>query len=342
MTLLLIYILIAVVFSFLCSVAEAVLLSVDTPYVAGLEQEGKSSAPVLRKLKENINSPLAVILTLNTIAHTLGAAGAGAQAAIVFGNAYVAVISAVLTLIILIFSEIIPKALGAHYWRQLAPTTAVILNVLIKCLYPFVILSNKLTSWFSPDEPQQAFNRNEFTAMAELGEQEGGLDPQEARVLHNLFLLGETEVRAAMTPVSVMFSMPADALCSDFLSVAEEKRFTRIPLAEDLDKYVGFVLRSDILLAQAKGEGDKPLRELSRELPATIDKFSLLKAFDEFVKERHHVKLVVNEYGDALGLLTLEDILESLIGLEIIDETDPVADMQVLAKSLFRYRRRNS
>lgn len=342
MTLLLIYILIAVVFSFLCSVAEAVLLSVDTPYLAGLEQEGKSSAPVLRKLKENINSPLAVILTLNTIAHTLGAAGAGAQAAIVFGNAYVAVISAVLTLIILIFSEIIPKALGAQYWRQLAPATAAILNVLIKVLYPFVVLSNKLTSWFSPDEPKQSFNRNEFTAMAELGEQEGGLNPQEARVLQNLFLLQETQVRSAMTPVSVVFSMPADAPCSDFLSVAEDRGFTRIPLTEDFDKYVGFVLRSDILLACAKGNGDRPLRSFARQLPVTIDKFSLLQAFDEFVKERHHIKLVVNEYGDAMGLLSLEDILESLIGLEIVDETDSTADMQVLAKRLFRYRRRKS
>lgn len=338
MTLLLVYVLVAVVFSFLCSVAEAVLLSVDTPYLAGLEQQGKKSAPILRRLKENINSPLAVILTLNTIAHTVGAAGAGAQAAFVFGNAYVAVISAILTLVILIFSEIIPKALGAHYWRQLAPFTAVVLNFLIKVFYPFVVMSNKLTGWFSPDEPKQGFNRNEFTALAELGEQEGGLDPQEAKVLQNLFVLRETEVRTVMTPVSVMFSMPADAICNDFVAVAEDKRFSRIPLVEGLDKYIGFVLRSDMLLEHASGDGNKPLMDLCRELPAILDKFSLLKAFDEFVSDRHHIKLVVNEYGDAMGLLTLEDILESLIGLEIVDETDRVADMQKLARRLHRQK----
>lgn len=342
MTLLITFVLIAVVFSFLCSVAEAVLLSVDTPYVAGLEQEGRKSGPVLKELKDNINSPLAVILTLNTVAHTVGAAGAGAQAAAIFGSGYVAVISAVLTLIILVFSEIIPKALGANYWRQLAPATAYSLNVLVRVLYPFVVLSNKLTSWLEPKEPKQSFSRNEFTAMAELGEQEGGLDPQEAKVLQNLFALGETEVRAVMTPRSVIFSLPADAQCKDFLNSAREQRFSRIPLIEGLDKIEGFVLRSDVLLANASGDGDKALSELSRELPVILDKFSLLKAFNEFVDGRDHIKLVVNEYGDAVGLLSLEDILESLIGLEIVDETDSVADMQKLARRLYQQRHQKS
>lgn len=334
MTLLLVYVFIAVVFSFLCSIAEAVLLSVDSPYLAGLEREGKRSAPVLRRLKDNVSSPLAVILTLNTVAHTVGAAGAGAQAAIVFGSAYIGIISALLTLVILIFSEIIPKALGAQYWRQLAPATAMILSVLIKVFYPFVVLSNKLTGWFSPNNPVPEFSRNEFTALAERGEQEGELDPQESKVLQNLFLLRETKVRSVMTPHTVMFSMPADAVAREYVVVASENRFSRIPLLEGLENYVGFVLRSDVLMAQSSGEPDKPLRDMCRELPAILDKFSLLKAFDEFVNQRHHIKLVVNEYGDAMGLLTLEDVLESLIGLEIVDETDVVADMQQLAHRL--------
>lgn len=340
MTLLIIYALIAVCFSFLCSIAEAVLLSVDTPYLAALEQDGKSSAPVLRVLKEKINEPLAVILTLNTIAHTVGAAGVGAQAAYVFGSAYEGVIYAVLTLVILVFSEIIPKAIGAQYWRQLAPATGFVLKFLVKTLYVFVFMSNRLTSWLSPDEPTKGFNRSEFTALAELGEQEGGLDPQEARVLQNLMLLGEKDIRSVMTPHSVIFSLPADALCSDFLDAERERDFTRIPLVEDLDKYIGFVLRSDVLLALANGKGDTPLRSISRELPAVLDKFSLLKAFDEYLSGRHHIKLVVNEYGDATGLLSLEDILEELIGSEIVDETDRVTDMQVLARRLFRQRNR--
>ena len=316
------------------------LLSVDTPYLAGLEQEGKKSAPALRKLKDDISSPLAVILTLNTIAHTVGSVGAGAQAKELYGDVYLGIVTALLTLIILIFSEIIPKALGAHYWRQLAPATAIGLSFLVKALYPFVFLSNKLTRWFAPEKSKSGFNRGEFTALAELGEQEGGLDPQEARVLQNLFVLGEKNVHSAMTPHSVMFSMPADAVCHDFLEVAGERRFSRIPLVEELDKYVGFVLRSDVMMAHATGNEDKPLRAYCRELPAILDKFSLLKAFDEFVSGRHHIKLVVNEYGDAVGLLSLEDILEELIGSEIVDETDRVIDMQKLAKRVFRQRNR--
>lgn len=338
MTLLVIYVFIAVVFSFLCSIAEAVLLSVDLPYLAGLEKQGRRSAAILRRLKENISSPLAVILTLNTIAHTMGAAGAGAQAAIVFGNAYLGLISAVLTLLILVFSEIIPKALGATYWRQLAPATAMILNFLIKVFYPFVWMSNRITKLFSAEGAEQQFKRNEFTALAELGEQSGELDPQEAEILQNLFLLRDTSIRSAMTPHSVMFSLPADTSCREYLKLAEEKHFSRIPLAEERDKYIGFVLRSDILLAYAKGDKDAPLRKFCRELPAMLDKFSLLKAFDDFVEQQHHIKLVVNEYGDAVGILTLEDIFESLIGLEIVDETDIVSNMQQLAYRLHNAR----
>lgn len=338
MTLLIVFILVAVVFSFLCSIAEAVLLSVDTPYLASLERKGKSRAAILRKLKENINSPLAVILTLNTIAHTIGAAGAGAQAAIVFGNAYVAIISAILTLIILVFSEIIPKALGANYWRQLAPPTAVVLNILIKVMYPFVILSNELTSWFSPKEPIQGFDRDEFTALADLGEQEGELDPQEAKVLKNLFLLRDTKVKASMTPHSVVFSISAGATCDELAIQIQDKYFSRIPLVEELDKYVGFVLYSDVLLARTTGNGNKSLRSLSRNLPVTLDKFSLLKVLGEFVADQDHIKLVVNEYGDAMGILTLEDIIESLLGQEIVDETDAVTDMQELARRLYLYK----
>ena len=338
MTLLIIYVLIAVGFSFLCSIAEAVILSVDAPYLAGKEQEGKKSAPILKRLKENISEPLAVILTLNTIAHTMGAAGAGAQAAHLFGNAYIGLISGVLTLIILVFSEIIPKALGAQYWRSLAPATAHALRFLIKVLYPFVWLSNHLTSWFTPKDSEGVFNREEYAALADVGEQEGELDSQEAKVLKNLFLLRDSTVHSVMTPVSVIFSMPAEATCADYLDKARANRFSRVPLIEGIDDFVGFVLRSDVLLAIANGEEDKKLKELIRDLPAILDKFSVLKALDDFAEEKHHIRLVVNEHGDGMGLLTLEDILESLIGLEIVDETDSVADMQQLARRLHRFK----
>lgn len=331
----------AVVFSFLCSVAEAVLLSVDTPYLAALEQDNHKTAPILRKLKEDVSSPLAVILTLNTIAHTGGSVGVGWQVEVVFGDSYLAISAVLLTLVVLIFSEIIPKALGAHYWRSLAPATAIGLNFLIKILYPFVILSKQLTNWFDSKEAKPGFNRNEFTALAEIGEQEGGLDPQEASVLQNLFLLSEKDVRSVMTPHSVMFSLSAEATCKEFLD-ANENRFSRIPIYEEMDEYTGFVLRADIYKAYTQNKAYEPLKSYRRELPAILDKFSLLKALNEFVSEGHHIKLVVNEYGDAVGLLSLEDILEELIGSEIVDETDRVADMQYLARRLFRKRNKEA
>ena len=191
MTLLVTFVLIAVGISFLCSIAEAVILSVPTSYIVTKEQEGSPDGERLRKLKDDINSSLAVILTLNTIAHTVGAVGAGAQASKVFGSVYVGVFSAVLTLLILIFSEIIPKALGAHYWRNLAPATAYGLNFLVKALYPFVWLSNMLTKGLSQGPTLKGFSRQEFAAMAELGEQEGQLLEQESTVLQNLFGCGK-------------------------------------------------------------------------------------------------------------------------------------------------------
>jgi CBS domain containing-hemolysin-like protein len=334
MLLLTTFIFIAVGFSFLCSIAEAVLLSVSTSFIVNAEQEGKPYGSVLRELKEDINSPLAVILTLNTVAHTMGAAGAGAQAAAIFGSVYLGVFSAILTLVILIFSEIIPKAVGAHYWRKLAPITAYSLRFLIRLLYPFVLLSNKLTQGLSHEPKLQGFSRKEFSAMAKLGEQEGQLEKHESIVLRNLFLLGETEVRTAMTPRSVVFAMHEDSTINNLLAKQNRKMFSRIPIYTDHDKITGFVLRDDLFIAQNDGHGEKPLKNYGRELGAILDASSLLQAFETFISSHVHIMLVVSEYGDTQGIITLEDILESLLGLEIMDESDTVEDMQVLARRL--------
>lgn len=330
----------AVGFSFLCSVAEAVLLSVSMSFIVNAEQEGKAYGVVLRELKEDINSPLAVILTLNTIAHTMGAAGAGAQAAAIFGNVYLGLFSAILTLVILVFSEIIPKALGAHYWRKLAPMTAYSLRFLIRLLYPFVLLSNKLTQGLSHEPTLQGFSRKEFSAMAELGEQEGQLNKHESIVLQNLFRLREAQVRSAMTPRSVVFAMPEDCTVVDLLGKLNRKMFSRIPVFTDGDKITGFVLRDDLLVAQNDGQGEATLKTYRRELEAILDASSLLQAFETFVSRGVHIMLVVSEYGDTQGIITLEDILESLLGLEIMDESDTVEDMQVLARRLGMLRRK--
>ena len=341
MVLLFTYVFIALGFSVLCSIAEAVILSVTTPYITLMQQEGRRAGALLGSLKEDINSPLAAILTLNTIAHTVGAAGAGAQAAHVFGSAYVGIASAVLTLLILVFSEIIPKSLGAHYWKQLAPTTAHVLQGLIWLLYPFVKLSAVLTRGLSHGPGLTGFNREELAAMAELSAREGQLAQQETVILQNLLRLRETRVTDAMTPRTVVFSLADKLTVEEFFWKYGSERFSRIPIYSDDPEHLnGFVLRSDLLLAQARGNTGSRLSNYRREMSALPASSSLSHAFDEFLRQRAHIMTVVDEYGGVGGILTLEDILETLLGLEIIDEGDATADMQVLARKLWRKRAR--
>lgn len=339
MLLLVIYVFIALGFSFLCSIAEAVLLSVTTPYVTLMQQKGHKAGLLLGRLKEDINNPLAAILTLNTIAHTVGAAGAGAQAARVFGSAYVGIASAVLTLLILVFSEIIPKTLGAHYWERLAPATAYLLRALIWLLYPFVKLSEILTRGLTHGPGLRGFNREELSAMAELSEKEGQLKRQESRIMKNLLRLRDMRVTDAMTPRTVIFSLSEELTVEEFFWKYGSERFSRIPVYGGDPGYLeGFVLRSDLLLAQARGNTDTKLSIYRRAMSALPETASLSNAFDEFLRQRAHIMLVVDEYGSVDGILTLEDILETLLGLEIIDEGDANIDMQQYARRLWRKR----
>ena len=339
MTLLIVYITIALLFSFLCSIAEAVLLSVTTAHITVLEQEGKTSGTMLRKLKNDINKPLSAILTLNTIAHTVGAVGAGAQAAVVFGSAWVAVISAVLTLMILIFSEIIPKTLGATYWRALAGVTAHGLEFLVWALYPFVLMAEYLTRGISNEKALEGLSREEFAAMADLGEKEGQLEERESRILKNMFLLHETNVTAAMTPRPVVFSLSESLKVSEYFKDYYVSRFSRIPVyAENSEHLTGFVLKDDLLLAQARNNSDNTLETYRRELPTLHDTTSLSDAFEEILHRRAHIMVIVDEYGGMEGIITMEDILETLLGLEILDESDKTPDMQQYAKRMWKRR----
>jgi len=341
MALLISYVLIALVFSFLCSIAEAVLLSVTAPYVAVLEKQGKSSGALLRQLKTDINKPLAAILTLNTIAHTIGAAGAGAQVAIVFGNTYLGIASAILTLLILFLSEIIPKTLGAHHWRTLAPATAYGLKFLVILLYPFVKLTEKMMRGLSEGATLNGFSRQEFSAMAELSAQEGQLTSRESEILKNLLLLRETRAQDAMTPRTVVFSLPEDTTVADFFHHHEQIKFSRIPVYSDEPDHVeGFVLRSDLLLAQANGRFNESLRSFKREIPILPKSLTLARAFNEVLRVRAHIVLVVDEFGSPVGILTLEDIIETLLGLEIVDEEDETVDSREQARRLWRRRAR--
>jgi len=342
MALLISYVLIALVFSFLCSIAESVLLSVTAPYVAVLEKQGKPSGALLRQLKSEINKPLAAILTLNTVAHTMGAAGAGAQVAIVFGNTYLGIASAILTLLILFLSEIIPKTLGAHHWRKLAPATAYGLKFLIILLYPFVKLTEKMMKGLSESATLNGFSRQEFSAMAELSAQEGQLTQRESEILKNLLLLRETRVKDAMTPRTVVFSLPESSTVADFFHDHEQIRFSRIPVYSDEPDHVeGFVLRSDLLLAQANGRFNETLESFKREIPILPKSLTLAQAFNEVLRVRAHIMLVVDEFGSPAGILTLEDIIETLLGLEIVDEGDETINTREQARRLWRRRARN-
>jgi len=341
MFLLLFYVSVALLFSFLCSVAEAVLLSVTRPYTASLEKEGSEAGRVLRGLKEDVNRPLAAILTLNTIAHTVGAAGAGAQASEVFGSQYLGLASAVLTLLILVLSEIIPKTLGAVHWRELAPPTAFFLRRLVWTLYPFVLLSESLTRRLSKGRIVKGFVREEFAAMVDVGTREGQLGLRESRVLKNLFRFRSSTVKDIMTPRPVVFALPEALSVGELVRDYPESPFSRIPLyGANREDITGFVLRSDLLLAQARGDSAAPLSRFKRDLRAIPVNHSLFDLLDFFLKHRQHIVMVVDEYGGMEGLVTLEDVVETLLGFEIVDELDETVDMQALARDLWERRAR--
>jgi len=330
------YLFIALFFSFLCSIAEAVLLSVSWVYIALLEEKGNKSGIILRKLKEDINKPLSAILTLNTIAHTVGAAGVGAQATLALGNVSLGVISAVLTFLILVFSEIIPKTLGASYWKVLAPATAYSLKFLISILNPAIQILELITRNMVKKE-SVGFKRSEFSIMAQLSAEEGHIDQHEATILKNLLLLHEIKIEKVMTPRTVVFAESQQLLVKEFFHKHNKNRFTRIPIYEDKpDDIVGFVIRGDLLLAQARGNSDTSLSYYVREMPTLLDNMCLSHAMRELLISKTNISLVVNEYGTIRGILTLEDILETLIGHEIIDEGDKNIDMQKLAKRLWK------
>jgi CBS domain containing-hemolysin-like protein len=324
---------IALVFSFYCSIAEAVLLSLTPSYIASVEQKGKRAGRLLQHLKENIDRPLAAILSLNTIAHTLGAAGAGAQATALFGDAYLGIVSAVLTLLILVFSEIIPKTLGALHWKKLAPTVAFSINYLMIFLYPFVKLSEYITQFLSSNTKPADFSRDEFTALADVGVEEGQIEEKESTILKNLFASSLLSAKDIFTPRTVAFTLQEDMLVKDFFENHADTPFSRIPIyRENRDEITGFVLKGDLFLAQAKNQAKEKLKKFKREIKVLPEFISLSNLFEELLNHRMHIATIVNEYGGMEGIVTMEDVLESLLGLEIVDEADKAVDMQQLAR----------
>jgi CBS domain containing-hemolysin-like protein len=334
------YILLALLFSFMCSVAEAVLLSITPSFIGGLERTDPKRAALVRKLKgENIDRSLAAILTLNTIAHTVGAIGAGAKATVVFGSAWFGVFSAVMTLLILFLSEIVPKTLGAVYWRSLTGVTALYVNFLIRSMYPLILVSEKLTKLIAGGKTVHAFSRDEFIAMARIGQESGHINDRESRIIRNLFRLSSLQAQDIMTPRTVVVALQQDMTISDALQVRPDTSFSRLPIyATTLDTVSGFVLREDLLIAQTQGTGSRAVAELRRDILTVAGPTPLTTLLEQLLARRHHIAIVIGEYGEIRGVVTLEDVVETLLGIEIVDEGDRVEDLQAAARQLWRKR----
>lgn len=344
MTLLIVYVALALGVSFLCSIMEAVLLSVTPSYVATMEATGSAAGKRLAVLKADVDRPLAAILSLNTIAHTVGAAGAGAQAAVVFGSAWLGVFSGVLTFLILVLSEIIPKTLGALYWRSLAPWVARLLVPVMLSMWPLVKLSQGITWLIARGEASPVVERAEIAALAELGAREGVLRAGESRIVRNLFRFGELWAEDIMTPRTVLVALPEEATVAQALGRDEVLRFSRLPVFRgNLDSVTGFVLKSDILLHAARTGGraaDVRIADLRRPLLHVPESLPVPQLFDRLMADGAHIALVVDEFGGTAGLVTMEDVFETLVGLEIVDEVDTVEDLRELARQEWRRRAR--
>lgn len=339
MTLLLVYLSLALSVSFLCSIMEAVLLSTPGSSLISHSREGKKWALTLQAFKENIDRPLSAILTLNTIAHTVGAAGVGAQAVKVFGEAWFGAISAVLTLLILVLTEIIPKTVGATYWKALGRPSAALIRITILLTYPLVVASSWITSLISSGKKEGTVSREELSALADVGVEEGLLHEKEHRILKNLLLLKDVKITDVMTPRTVMATADESMTLAEFNEQKDVLCHSRIPVySEQKDSIHGYVFRQKVFEMLAEGHRDVALSALKR--PVLVVPFSagLLSVWEMLLEKREHMVLVVDEYGGVEGLATMEDIIETVLGLEIVDEKDRIIDMQEYARQRWKQR----
>ena len=309
-------------------------------FIADVQETNPKKADMLKSLKvDNIDQSLAAILTLNTVAHTLGSIGAGAQATIVFGSAWFGLFSAIMTLAILFLSEIIPKTLGTVYWRKLSGMVAYFVRGIIMLLYPLIWISERLTKLLVRGNEPQTFSRREFAALASIGEESGQIDPLESRIIRNLLAFGAIKVEDIMTPRSVMLAFEENKTVAELLVDRPKLTFSRLPIYDgDLDNITGFVLKTDMLLAKVNHAMHKPLTQFKREITFVFSKMKLFDLLELMLKNRIHIAITVGEYGEVKGLVTLEDVFETLLGLEIVDEIDRVEDMQALARQMMDRR----
>lgn len=349
MATLILFFIISIVFSFLCSIWEAVILSVTPSYVSRMQNEKPGLGKRLNIFKEDIDRPLSAVLTLNTIAHTVGAIGVGVQAGELFGTTkinlylfdatYESLIAGLMTLAILILSEIIPKTLGANYWKQLTPFTVSSLRVLMFILAPFVWISKWITLLIKRDGEKSVLSRADVAAMADAGLKSGAIDKEEKSFIQNLLLLETKKVKDIMTPRSVILTLDENATLGELYDEHNPFQFSRIPVFnETSDNITGFILKDAILENIAEDKHVRKTIEIKREVLFVEDSFTVAQLMDLLILKKQHLTMVADEYGTIVGLATMEDVIETLFGLEIIDESDKVADLQKLARDNWKKR----
>lgn len=332
MVLIIIYFLGALSLSFVCSVLEAVLLSTPMSYISMKEKQGNATASLMKRYKGNIDRPVGAILSLNTIAHTIGSAGVGAESIRVFGEEYFGIISAVLTLLILVLSEIIPKTIGATYWRSLAMLSMKVIRMMIIVTYPLVLLSELITRLFTSRRHQVSISREEVSAMVDMGKEEGVFKESESKIIKSCIRLSSVKAKEIMTPSIVVEAVNRELTFKEFYDIQEWK-FSRIPIYEVGKEYItGYILKDMVLEELSEDRPDGKLSDISRPILSFREEDSVYGIWEKMLEKREHISIVVDEFNCMRGIITMEDIIETMTGVEIVDEDDIVVDMQVLAE----------
>lgn len=336
MTLIFLYLFGALAVSFLCSVLEAVLLSTPVSFISMKESLGVKNAALMMKYKTNVDRPVAAILTLNTVAHTVGAAGVGSESVKVFGEAYFGLISAILTLLILVLSEIIPKTIGASYWRTLAMPSASVIRAMIVITYPLVWLSELLTRCFSPKIQPLTVSREEVAAMVNVGTDEGVIEMAENKVIQNFLKLSNVCAKEIMTPFVVTASVIKTTTMKEFYDNRTLAPFSRVPVYETGREFiVGYVRRANVLEMLAQDKFTMPVGDIMRPILSFPETAQVSAIWQKMIEEKEHISVVTDEYGCMRGIVTMEDVIETMLGVEIVDECDTIEDMQAMARNKY-------
>lgn len=332
MTELVIFLLAALCISFLCSILEASLMSTPISYITLKEEEGFKAAARFKQYKQDSSRPLAAILSLNTIANTIGAAGVGRQATIIFGSQWFGLVSALTTILILVFAEIIPKTIGTAHWKSLTGFTANTIHLLITVLFPIVVTVEFLQKMISGSKSDVSVSRDEIGAMADVAEETGELEEDENEIIQNIINIDEIAAKEAMTPRVVAAIAPESMTIKKFYKDRRFLHHSRIPVYSDNDEYItGYILRMDALQLMAEDKFDRTLSDIKRSVSSFPEDTTIDKIWDGMLKSKEQIAIIINEYGSFQGLLTMEDIIETVLGDEIVDERDEVVDMQQLA-----------